>query len=173
MSGLPSHFPAPPRTGHPEQGSVIHGIIRRVDLRTVGMIIILDALTYFLVYWIAFPAFMAVIDALDPIVSTGIVHTVAAVRLSIIGLLAARSYRRRRGMHVRTDAVPSVAVGAALTLVLGLIIGVASRALADVPEPSALVYLAAIGEGLVFPMFGLLFAVPGSADRLRSTPAEP
>jgi len=137
----------------------------RLDVRTVVMVIVLDSVTFLLVYWLAFPAFSRVLDALNTTTAQGVQYTTEAVRLCVVGLLAARSLRRRRGLLSRGAAVPSIAVGAVVALVLGLAAGIASRALLGVGNPSALAYLAAIVEGMVFPVFGLLFVTPGPAEK--------
>jgi hypothetical protein len=137
----------------------------QIDVRTVTMVVVLDVVTYVLVFWLAFPAFDTILTAMDSTMSASILHITQAVRLTVVGLFAARSYQRRRGMVVRSYALPSVLAGAVITLVLGLMIGAVSRGLDGFAQPTALEWLAAIGEGLIFPVFGLLFVNPGSAEK--------
>ena len=136
----------------------------RVDVRTVITVIALDALTFVLVYWLMFRAFEPTLASLEPTVEQGVLHVVAAVRLTVVGLFATRSFRRRLGMETRLDPLLSVAVGAAITLVLGIALGIIGRSLMGSVGPSVAEYLLTVVEGLVFPLLGLLFVVPGDAE---------
>ncbi len=136
----------------------------RVDARTVVTVVGLDALTYILVYWLVFPAFETTLESLDATVAQGVMHVVAAVRLTLVGLFATRSFRRRLGMETRVDPVMSVAVGAATTMVLGMVVGIVGRSLTGEVGPSVVEYLVAAAEGIVFPLLGLLFVIPGRAE---------
>lgn len=134
------------------------------DLRTIVTIIALDALTYILVFWVMFSAAEPIVESLDPTVGLGIMHVANAVRLATVGMFAARALRRRRGMAARTDALPSVALGAAITLTLGLLLGVLGRMLVEMTGPSMIEYLVAIAECMVFPLLGVVFVMPGEAE---------
>ncbi|MCL2454754.1 MAG: hypothetical protein FWD18_05565 [Micrococcales bacterium] len=141
------------------------GARARVDLRTVALLVVLDALTFVLVYWLLLPPLAEVIVALDAIVQQGLLYTLVAVRLTLIGMFAARSLRRRRGLRTRGEAVPSLAVGAVVITIFGVLAGVVSRALLQDPTPAALDLVLAVVFTLVFPLFGLLFVAPGEAER--------
>jgi len=67
-------------------------------------------------------------------------------------------------MEARAEPLPSIGVGAVITLVLGLVLGILSRSIVGVDEPSFGQYLVAVAEGLIFPMLGMLFVVPGEAE---------
>lgn len=136
----------------------------RVDPRTVVMVIVLDALTYVLVFWLMLRAFEPTLESLEASVAQGILHLLAAVRLTAVGLFATRSFRRRLGMETRAEPLLSVGIGAVITLVLGIILGVLSRSVMEVSAPSFADYLITVAEGLVFPLLGLLFVVPGRAE---------
>ncbi|MCL2091135.1 MAG: hypothetical protein FWH11_07950 [Micrococcales bacterium] len=136
----------------------------RVDPRTVVTVIALDAVTYVLVYWLMFRAFEPTLESLEPMVAQGVLHVVAAVRLTAVGLFATRSFRRRLGMETRVGPLLSVGVGAAITLTLGIVLGIASRSMMGVAGPSVVESAIGVVEGLVFPLLGLLFVIPGEAE---------
>ncbi len=137
----------------------------RIDVRTVVLVVVLDLATYMLVFWLVLPKSEPVLAAMDPTMALAVGHVAQVVRLAIVGLLAARSFRRRRGMLVRSDALPSVLVGAAIMVAAGLVLGVVGHEVRDLAQPALLAWLAGIGEGLVFPVFGLLFVAPGPAEK--------
>lgn len=141
--------------------------LRRADRRTVVIVVALDALSYLLVYWVVVPAFEDTIVVMDDTAQVGLGHVLTAVRLSLVGLLAARSLRRRAGLLARSDAVPSITVGAVTTMTLGLVLSLLGRSLVDIAAPPMFDLSVGVVEYLVFPLFGLLFVTPGPADGVR------
>lgn len=146
-------------------------LAREVDRRTVVTLVVLDLVTYGVVYWGLVPAFAPVLAVLPAATLMAVTLTLSAVRLGLVGFFTARSFRARRGLGRRNDAVPSVLVGAVaaglLQLVLGLLADMVTGTSAGVGP-----VLLSLAQWLVFPLLGVLFVSPGPADRRwRRTPA--
>ncbi|MER7796856.1 pilus assembly protein TadG-related protein [Microbacterium sp. NPDC096154] len=141
--------------------------MKRIDIRTAVWVVVLDAISYVVVYWLLLPAFAEVLAALNEATLLGITHVISAVRLVFVGVLAARSFRARCGFERRGEVLPSLALGATVAMLLQLGSGVAVRAYVGAPQEALGVVLLASAEWIVFPLLGLLFVQPGPADAAR------
>ncbi|MGV8977015.1 MAG: pilus assembly protein TadG-related protein [Cellulomonas sp.] len=135
---------------------------RQVDLRGVGLFVLLDLLTFATVYWLLLPALDQVLATLDPttVVATG--HVLTAVRLTFIGAIVTRSVRSRRGLVARTDVVPTVVVAAVVAWALQSVLGVAALLVIGLPAFSWSILLALV-EWVAFGLLGAMFVQPGDA----------
>lgn len=138
---------------------------RRVDVRSVVMFVVLDQLTYMLVYWLVYPAFAEVLAAIPEATVIAVNWVVSAVRLVFIALITARSYRSRRGLVSRAQVVPTVLVAACAGWALHLVLGLVARAVMGVPGWSWAMLLDLV-TWVAFALLALLFVSPGEADRL-------
>ncbi|WP_418277911.1 hypothetical protein ACNHYB_08095 [Isoptericola jiangsuensis] len=134
--------------------------------RTVGVFVLLDAVTYLLAYWVLLPLVSGWLAAWPEVVQVGFGHVLTAVRLVLVGILVARGYRSRHGLERRTDVTGSVAVGAVLSAIGAVGLTLASTAMMDVAPPD----VASMGIGLVewvaFGCLGALLVEPGGAERV-------
>ncbi|MBB2922624.1 pilus assembly protein TadG-related protein [Cellulomonas cellasea] len=135
---------------------------RSVDLRGVGLFVLLDLVTYAAVYWLIVPALEEVLATLDPttLVATG--HVLTAVRLTFIGAVVTRAVRSRRGLANRTDIIPTIVVAAVLAWGLQTTFGVAALLLMGLPAIGWDVVVALV-EWVAFGLLGAMFVTPGEA----------
>lgn len=138
---------------------------RRVDLRGVGLFVVLDLMTFAAVYWLLLPALDQVLATLDTttLVATG--HVLTAVRLTFIGAIVTRSVRSRRGLVARTDAVPTVVVAAVVAWLLQSVLGVGALLVVGLPAFSWSILLALV-EWVGFGLLGAMFVGQGDADTM-------
>ena len=134
-----------------------------VDGRAVALFVVLDLVSYALLYWLVLPAFDPVLGALDPVMVTALGHVLTAVRLTFLGAVAVRSVRARHGLSTRSDAVPSVLVAAVGGWVTHLVLGVLVGLVVDVPGWSRGMLLALV-EWVGFALIGAMFVAPGPPD---------
>jgi hypothetical protein len=137
-----------------------------VSWRSVLVFVLLDAVTFLLTYWVLLPLVSGWLAAWSPVVQVGFGHVLTAVRLVLIGALVARGYRSRYGLDRRTDVLPSVAAGAVIAAVGGVVLALVGAAVMDSPPPG----VAQMGIGLVewvaFGALGALLVETGSAERV-------
>lgn len=146
-------------------------LARDVDRRTVVTLVVLDLITYGVLYWGLLPAFAPVLAVLPVATVMAVSLTLSVVRLGLVGFFAARSLRARRGLARRGAAVPSILVGAVAAMLLQLVLGLVASALMGTFHGFGSVLLS-VGQWLVFPLVGVLFVSPGPADRRwRRAPA--
>jgi hypothetical protein len=138
---------------------------RQVDLRGVGLFVVLDLVTFAAVYWLLLPALDQVLATLDEttLVATG--HVLTAVRLTFIGAIVTRSVRSRRGLATRADVVPTVVVAAVVAWALQSVFGVTALLLVGLPAFSWSILLTLV-EWVAFGLLGAVFVAPGDADRV-------
>src|SRR5665647_160060 len=115
-------------------------MVRRVDVRSVVMFVVLDQLTYMLVYWLVYPAFAEVLAAIPEATAIAVNWVVSALRLVFIALITVRSYRSRRGLASRSQVVPTMVVAACAGWALHLVLGLVARAAMDLPGWSSVSY---------------------------------
>ena len=139
---------------------------RNVDRRAVGLFVVLDLLTYALIYWLVVPAFGPVLAVLEPVTAVAVDHVLTAVRLTFLGAVAVRSSRARRGLRDRSDAVPTVLVAAAAGWTVHLVLGVVASLLVG-SSPWSWGILLALVEWLAFACLGALFVAPGDREAER------
>lgn len=139
---------------------------RTVDRRAVGLFVVLDLLTYALVYWLVVPAFGAVLAALEPVTALAVGHVLTAVRLTFLGAVAVRSSRARQGLRDRVDAVPTVLVAAATGWTVHLVLGVVASLLVG-SSPWSWGIVLALAEWLAFAGLGAMFVAPGDREAER------
>ncbi|GAA4725328.1 hypothetical protein GCM10023216_14580 [Isoptericola chiayiensis] len=134
--------------------------------RSVGVFVLLDAVTYVLAYWVLLPLISGWLAAWPEIVQVGFGHVLTAVRLVLVGVLVARGYRSRYGSERRTDPLPSVAAGAALSAVGGVVLALVGASVTGAAPPEA----AAMGVGLVewvaFGALGAMLVEAGQPERV-------
>lgn len=137
-----------------------------LDWRAVSLFVVLDLLTYALVYWLVVPAFDPVLAALEPVTALAVGHVLTAVRLTFLGAVAVRSSRARRGLRDRGDAVPTVLVAASTGWAVHLVLGVAASLVVG-SSPWSWGILLALAEWLAFASLGAMFVTPGDRDEDR------
>jgi len=138
---------------------------RRVDARGVTLFVALDLLTFAILYWLLLPAFSAFLLAIEPTTALAIGWVLSAVRLTCIGAVVARSYRRRRGFEERREVLPTLAAAAVGAWTLQLLLGVAG-ALATGSTLWSWRLALDLVTWLVFPLLALLFVAPGEPERV-------
>lgn len=129
------------------------------------MFILLDLVTFGLVYWLIVPAFDVVLATLEhtTLVATG--HVLTAVRLTFIGAVVTRSVRARRGLAVRSDVVLTVAVAGLAAWAVQTVLGVTVNLLMGAPAADLQV-LVALVEWTGFGLLGAMFVAPGEPDEV-------
>lgn len=137
--------------------------------RTVLTVVLLDAVTYVVVYWLLVPVLQPVLDTFNPGLVLGLQHAILALRLGLVGFWSARAFRRTHGLRVRSEVVPSVGVGALLAFVLQWAVGAAVAAAAGLQVAGAGAVVVNGLEWVLFPVLGVLFVQPGPAWDGRST----
>ena len=142
----------------------MRSFLKAVDRRTAILFVILDFLTFGLVYWLVVPVFDEVLATLDMTSQIAIGHVLTAIRITFIGVIVARSLRGRHGLDARTDAIPSVAVGALIAWILQFVLGVAVALMIGMPAVSWQTPVSLI-EWVGFGLLGILFVFPGQADQ--------
>lgn len=138
---------------------------RQVDLRGVGLFVVLDAMTFAAVYWLLLPALDQVLATLETMTLVATGHVLTAVRLTFIGAIVTRSVRSRRGLVARTDAVPTVVVAAVIAWLLQSMLGVAALLIVGRPAFSWSILLALV-EWVGFGLLGAMFVARGDADTM-------
>lgn len=137
----------------------------RVDGRAVRMFVVLDLVSYALVFWLLIPLFSRLLANLDETTQTAIGWVVSIVRLTLVGILTVRSYRRRRGLRTRTEVVPTMAVAAGVAFVVQVALGALATTLVGRPYWT----WALLGEAVTWfgcALLAILFVTPGDAERL-------
>ncbi|GIG39078.1 hypothetical protein [Cellulomonas phragmiteti] len=138
---------------------------RRVDGRAVALFVVLDLVTFALLYWLLLPAFAAFLAAIEPTTALAIGWVLSAVRLTCVGVVVLRSYRDRRGLEERRDALPTILVAAGGAWLLQLLLGVLGAAVLGESIWSWQVLLD-LATWVGFPLLALLFVSPGEAQVL-------
>lgn len=136
-----------------------------VEARAVVTFVLLDLVTYALLYWLVLPAFAPVLGAFDAVTQAAVGHLVSAVRLTFIGAVVVRAVRARHGLAARSEVVPTVVVAALLGFAAQLVLGVAAT-LAVGADPWSWLMLVNLVEWVVFALLGAVFVSPGAADRI-------
>ena len=137
----------------------------RIDRRAVALFVALDLVTFAVLYWLVVPAFAPVLTAIEPTTAAATGWVLSAVRLVLVGVVAARSYRRRLGVAGRSELVPTMLAAAGIAWTVQLVLGVLGRALTGMPLWSFLVLLDLV-VWVGFALVAVLFVAPGEAERL-------
>ncbi|GEM_PF-492567 len=136
-----------------------------VEVRAVVTFVVLDLVTYALLYWLVLPAFEPVLEAFDAVTQAAVGHLVSAVRLTFLGAIVVRAVRSRHGLAARSEVVPTVVAGALLGFAVQLLLGVAATAVVGA-DPWSWLMLVNLVEWVVFALLGAMFVAPGAADRI-------
>lgn len=137
----------------------------RVDTRAVVLFVLLDLGTYLLLYWLVMPSFAQVIQAMEPTLATATGWVLSAMRLVLVAVVAARSYRRRRGLRTRSELVPTMLVAGLAAWSVQLVLGILGRVVTGTPLWSSLMLLD-LAVWVAFALVGVLFVAPGEPERL-------
>lgn len=138
---------------------------RRPDLRSVGFFILLDLVTYGLLYWLVLPPFSEVLLAVGSETAMAIGWVLSAMRLGFLGLVVARAHRARRGLVDRSQIVPTMLTAAGAAFALQLVLGLVARVMLNEVAPAS-AFLLDLVLWLGFPLVALLFVTPGEPERL-------
>ncbi|MBO3088552.1 hypothetical protein [Cellulomonas dongxiuzhuiae] len=143
----------------------MNGTGHRVDGRAVVLFVLLDLLTYALLYWLVMPAFAEVLLALDPTTSVAIGWVLSAVRLVLVGVVVARSYRRRHGFEARSELLPTAVVAGVTAWSAQLLLGVLASVIVGV-APGSWAMLRDLAVWVGFAVVATLFVQPGPAETM-------
>lgn len=143
----------------------MNGTGHRVDVRAVVLFVVLDVLTYALLYWLVMPAFAEVLLAVDPTTSAAIGWVLSAVRLVLVGVVVARSYRRRYGFETRSELVPTAVVAGVTAWSTQLLLGVLASLIVGV-APGSWAMLRDLVVWVGFAVVATLFVQPGPAETM-------
>ncbi|MGY4643326.1 hypothetical protein [Cellulomonas sp. URHB0016] len=137
----------------------------RIDGRAVALFVVLDLITYGVLYWLVLPVFEPLMTTLDRSTALAVGWLLSMIRLVLVAVVVVRSYRRRRGMPARAEVVPTMVVASVGAWLVQLTLGILAQLAAGYPVGSwrSLVDLVLwVGSALV----AILFVVPGEAERL-------
>lgn len=137
----------------------------RVDGRAVALFVVLDLVTFIVLYWLVMPSFAEVLAVMEPTLATSIGWVLSATRLGLVAVVAARSYRRRRGLQHRSELLPTMVVAGLSAWGVQLVLGILGRVATGMPPWSALM-LVDLLAWLGFALVGVLFVAPGEPERL-------
>lgn len=136
-----------------------------VEARAVVTFVVLDLVTYALLYWFVLPAFAPVLEAFDGVTQAALGHLVSAVRLTFLGAIVVRAIRSRHGIAARGEVVPTVVAAALLGFAVQLVLGAAATLVVGA-DPWSWLMLVNLVEWVVFALLGAMFVAPGAADRI-------
>lgn len=143
----------------------MNGTGHRVDGRAVVLFVVLDVLTYALLYWLVMPAFGEVLLAVDTTTATAIGWVLSAVRLVLVGVVVARAYRRRHGFEARTELLPTAVVAGVTAWSAQLVLGVLANLLVGV-APGSWAMLRDLVVWVGFAVVATLFVQPGPPETM-------
>jgi len=128
------------------------------------LFVVLDVVTFVLVYWALLSSLAPVLTSVEPVVAMAFGWVVSAVRLTWIGMIAVRSLRRRHGLPERVHAVPTAVVAGLLAFFLHFFFGMAA-ALAIGDLTWSWLVLFDLAQWVGFPLLAVALVSAGPPER--------